>query len=55
MTNLAYDESIGWYDPDEEYCIEDGCHKRAVDWELEGMVGDNMVAYAVCEDHSPYN
>lgn len=58
MTDLVYDEMVGWYDPDEEYCVVDECHDRAVGWDIEGTVDisfdeDNMsfMTYAKCEAH----
>lgn len=61
MTDLVYDEIIGWYDANEAYCTVDECHKPAVTFEVQGTVNidideDGMcfMTYAVCEEHSPY-
>lgn len=61
MTDLVYDEMVGWYDPDIAYCTRDGCHEEAYTYEMKGTVDvsideDDMcfITYAVCEKHSPH-
>lgn len=48
---LAWDDTIGWYDPEIEFCSEDGCKNRAVTDRPVGMYLDNIVTELVCTKH----
>lgn len=50
--NLVYDDEIGWFDADEEYCVEDGCTYRATNQIAESMIDDNLVVVLVCNNHT---
>lgn len=47
MTDLAYDESIGWYDPAEAYCTTTGCRRPATTSRTS-----EEFDWAVCDEHS---
>ena len=49
MANLVYDEKIGWYDADEEYCAN-GDGKKATTTAFTGMNGKYAQLEFVCAD-----
>lgn len=49
VNGLAWDDKIGWYDPEVAYCIN-GDGNLAVSSVPYAMYGDNMITEAVCLD-----
>lgn len=40
MADLVFDERVGWFDPDEAYCVTEGCNNLAVGERFIGIYMD---------------